>query len=79
MPRDRDGSFEPRIVKKRQRRLAGIDELVISLAAKGLTTKHGRDHSIEGLQAAVALQVQVLLVQERNPKSVVMTVTSLPP
>jgi transposase-like protein len=32
------GSFEPPIVKKRQRRLAGVDELVISLAAKGLTT-----------------------------------------
>jgi transposase-like protein len=37
-PRDRDGSFEPQIVKKRQRRLSGVDELVISLAAKGLTT-----------------------------------------
>jgi putative transposase len=38
VPRDRAGSFEPQIVKKRQRRLAGVDELVISLAAKGLTT-----------------------------------------
>jgi len=38
VPRDRDGSFEPRIVAKRQRRLTGVDELVISLAAKGLTT-----------------------------------------
>lgn len=38
VPRDRDGSFEPKIVAKRQRRLAGVDELVISLAAKGLTT-----------------------------------------
>jgi transposase-like protein len=38
VPRDREGSFEPKIVKKRQRRLAGVDELVISLAAKGLTT-----------------------------------------
>ena len=38
VPRDREGSFEPRIVAKRQRRLAGVDELVISLAAKGLTT-----------------------------------------
>jgi putative transposase len=38
VPRDRDGSCEPKIVKKRQRRLAGVDELVISLAAKGLTT-----------------------------------------
>ena len=39
VPRDRDSSFEPKIVAKRQRRLAGIDELVISLSAKGLT--HG--------------------------------------
>jgi putative transposase len=38
VPRDRDGSFEPKIVRKRQRRLGGVDELVISLAAKGLTT-----------------------------------------
>jgi len=38
VPRDREGSFGPQIVKKRQRRLSGVDELVISLAAKGLTT-----------------------------------------
>jgi transposase-like protein len=37
-PRDRDGSFEPKVVKKRQRRMSGVDELVISLAAKGLST-----------------------------------------
>ncbi len=39
VPRDRDSSFEPRLVAKRQRRLSGVDELVISLSAKGLT--HG--------------------------------------
>jgi putative transposase len=39
VPRDRDSSFEPKIVKKRQRRLTGVDEMVISLSAKGLT--HG--------------------------------------
>jgi putative transposase len=38
VPRDRDGSFEPQIVKKRQRRLTGVDEIVLSLYAKGLTT-----------------------------------------
>jgi putative transposase len=38
VPRDREGSFEPQIVKKRQRRLDGIDELVLSLTARGLTT-----------------------------------------
>jgi transposase-like protein len=38
VPRDRDGSFAPKIVRKRQRRMSGVDELVILLAAKGLTT-----------------------------------------
>jgi transposase-like protein len=38
VPRDRDGSFEPRIVRKRQRRLDRIDEVVLSLTARGLTT-----------------------------------------
>ncbi|WP_413798953.1 transposase [Streptomyces iranensis] len=40
VPRDREGSFEPQIVKKRQRRLTGVDEMVLSLSARGLT--HGQ-------------------------------------
>ena len=39
VPRDSAGSFEPQIVRKRQRRLTGVDEMVLSLSAKGLT--HG--------------------------------------
>lgn len=38
VPRDRDGSFEPVVVRKRQRRLPGVDEVVLSLYAGGLTT-----------------------------------------
>ena len=38
VPRDRDGTFQPQIVKKRQRRLTGVDEIVLWLYAKGLTT-----------------------------------------
>jgi transposase-like protein len=38
VPRDRDGSFEPQLVKKRQRRLSGVEDMVLSLSAKGLTT-----------------------------------------
>jgi transposase-like protein len=34
VPRDRDGSFEPQIVRKRQRRMDGIEPLVLSLSAK---------------------------------------------
>ena len=35
VPRDRDGSFDPVIVRKRQRRLGGVDTIVLSLVAKG--------------------------------------------
>jgi transposase-like protein len=38
VPRDRAGTFQPQIVRKRQRRLSGVDEIVLSLYAKGLTT-----------------------------------------
>src|SRR4051794_12808901 len=38
VPRDREGTFEPQIVKKRQRRLTEVDEIVLSLYAKGMTT-----------------------------------------
>src|SRR4029453_14070341 len=39
VPRDRAGTFEPVVVPKRRRRLGGVDEMVLSLSAKGLT--HG--------------------------------------
>ena len=38
VPRDRNGTFEPQIVRKHQRRLGGVDDMVLSLSAKGLTT-----------------------------------------
>lgn len=47
VPRDRDGSFEPKMVRKRQRRLGGVDEMVISLTAKGLTTGEVQAHLAE--------------------------------
>jgi len=39
VPRDRDGSFEPQIVRKRQRRLEGFDNKVIALYSRGLSTR----------------------------------------
>ena len=54
VPRDRDGSFEPRIVPKRARRLGGVDELVISLVAKGLTTGEVQAHLAEVYEADVS-------------------------
>jgi putative transposase len=38
-PRDRAGSFEPQIVRKGQRRLDGIDKIVLGLYAKGMTVR----------------------------------------
>jgi putative transposase len=54
MPRDRDGSFEPAIVRNRQRRLNGIDEIVLSLTARGLTTGEVAAHFAEVYGATVS-------------------------
>lgn len=54
VPRVRDGSFEPQIVKKRQRRLSGVDEVVLSLYAKGLTTGEISAHFDEIYGASVS-------------------------
>src|SRR5205085_2912380 len=56
VPRDRDSSFEPKIVAKRQRRLTGIDEMVISLSAKGLTHGEIAAHLAEVYGAEVSKQ-----------------------
>jgi putative transposase len=56
VPRDRDSSFDPKIVAKRQRRLTGIDDLVISLSAKGLTHGEISAHLAEVYGAEVSKQ-----------------------
>jgi putative transposase len=38
-PRDRQGTFEPQLIAKHQRRLAGFDEKILALYAKGMTTR----------------------------------------
>jgi Transposase, Mutator family len=52
-PRDRAATFEPTIVRKRQRRLNGVDEVVLSLYAKGLTTGEVSAHFAEIYGASV--------------------------
>lgn len=54
VPRDRDGSFEPVIVKKRQRRLSDVDAVVLSLYARGLTTGEISAHFAEIYGASVS-------------------------
>lgn len=56
VPRDRNGSFEPQLVKKRQRRLTGVDEMVLSLSAKGLTHGEISAHLEEVYGAQVSKQ-----------------------
>ena len=56
VPRDRDGSFTPTIVAKRQRRLSGVDGMVISLSAKGLTTGEVQAHLADVYGAQVSRQ-----------------------
>jgi transposase-like protein len=54
VPRDRAGTFEPQIVRKRQRRLTGVDETALSLHAKGLTTGEISAHFAEIYGASVS-------------------------
>jgi transposase-like protein len=54
VPRDRDGTFEPVIVAKRQRRLTDVDEVVLSLYAKGLTTGEISAHFADVYGASVS-------------------------
>jgi putative transposase len=56
VPRDRDGSFTPGIVRKRQRRLIGVEDMVVSLVAKGLTTGEVQAHLAEIYGAEVSRQ-----------------------
>jgi putative transposase len=56
VPRDRAGSFEPQLVRKRQCRLSGVDDLVISWSAKGLTHGEISAHLAEVYGAQVSKQ-----------------------
>ncbi|WP_328435371.1 IS256 family transposase [Nocardia puris] len=56
VPRDREASFEPQIVRKRQRRLNGVENMVLSLSAKGLTHGEISAHLREVYGAEVSKQ-----------------------
>lgn len=60
-PRDRNGSFEPQIVAKGQRRFDGFDKAIISLYSRGLTTREIEGHLLEiyGVDVSPALVSQV--------------------
>ncbi len=47
VPRDREGSFEPQPVPKRQRHFDGFDDKILSMCARGMTTREIRAHLAE--------------------------------
>jgi len=57
VPRDRSATFEPQLVKKRQRRLAGFDDKVIALYARGLSTRQiqGQLEELYGVEVSPTL------------------------
>ena len=57
VPRDRDSSFDPQTVRKGQRRLDGVDSMVISLTAKGLTTGEVEAHLAEVYSTTISREL----------------------
>ena len=56
-PRDRDGSFQPKIVRKRQRRFVGFDDKILALYSRGLSVRDIRAHlqEIYGVEVSIDL------------------------
>ena len=46
MPRDRNGEFEPIVVRKNQKNITGIEEQILALYAKGVSTREIQDHLV---------------------------------
>src|SRR5581483_9919836 len=61
IPRDRNGSFEPQLIGKYQRRLSGFDDKILALYAKGLTTRDIQDvvQELYGVEVSATLISQI--------------------
>ncbi len=60
-PRDRNGSFEPQIIKKHQTRFDGFDDKILSMYARGMTTREiqGHLHEMYGVEVSPTLVSEV--------------------
>ena len=60
-PRDRDGTFEPQLIGKHQRRLEGFDDKILALYAKGMTTRDIQDivHDLYGVEISPSLVSEI--------------------
>src|SRR5215471_17865766 len=61
VPRDREAQFEPKIVRKQQRRFDGFDDKILSMYARGMTTREIQSHlhEIYGVEVSPSLISQV--------------------
>ena len=64
VPRDREGDFEPTIVKKHQKSVTGIEEQILALYAKGVSTREIQDH----LQQLYGIEVSPTLISNVTNK-----------
>lgn len=60
VPRDRNGNFEPQIVPKHERRFTGFDDKILSMYARGMTTREIQGH----LQEIYGVEVSPSLISE---------------
>ena len=60
VPRDRKGTFEPKIVPRHQRRFSGFDDKILSMYARGMTTREIQGH----LQEIYGVEVSPSLISE---------------
>ena len=60
-PRDRDSTFQPRLIAKHQRRLPGFDEKILALYAKGMTTRDIQEivHELYGVEISATLVSEI--------------------
>lgn len=60
-PRDRDGTFEPQLIEKYQRRVPGFDEKILALYAKGMTTRDIQEivHELYGVEVSATLVSEI--------------------
>ncbi|WKZ83745.1 MAG: IS256 family transposase [Acidimicrobiia bacterium] len=57
VPRDREGTFVPALVPKRQRRIAGFNDLVVGLVARGMTVRDVQTHIAEVYQVEISAEL----------------------
>lgn len=69
VPKDRNGTFEPQIVKNRQKDISGIDDKIISMYAKGLTTRQISEHMKQYAKKMMLRKYEQYLVYINNQGS----------